>query len=173
MPVSCVCLVCQKPFSVKPSLAQRGGGKYCSRQCTTRIAPCVCLTCDKPFTLRPSEVRKGRGKYCSHACYHQRAQPSYVDRFWAFVLKADGCWIWQGGRDRKGYGHFTLPDKQQRQAHRLAYELTFGPILPGVHCLHTCDNPPCCNPAHLWIGTRSDNMRDMVYKQRGRWNKRL
>ena len=91
-----------------------------------------------------------------------------MERFWSKVKKEDGCWIWLASRDRMGYGTFGFDGKVQK-AHRVSYQLEIGPIPSGAHILHSCDNPPCVNPAHLRAGTRSDNMRDKV--ERGRdWN---
>lgn len=80
------------------------------------------------------------------------------------------CWVWTGGTLRHGYGSFHIncgPDGLPHSAsHRYSYVLAFGPIPEGLHVLHKCDNPPCVNPFHLFIGTQADNMRDMVAKQR-------
>lgn len=78
-----------------------------------------------------------------------------------------GCWLWVGGESGFGYGHFTLPASRCRTAHRAAWLLYRGPIPKGLHVLHTCDVRCCVNPDHLWLGTHSDNMTDMVSK--GRW----
>jgi len=74
-----------------------------------------------------------------------------------------------GRRDRGGYGHIQCGSRRggvkrgPRQTHRVAYELTFGPIPEGQVVRHKkCDNPPCCNPAHLRLGTQADNIADMV-----------
>jgi hypothetical protein len=77
----------------------------------------------------------------------------------------DACWPWQGGRKVKGYGRL-MRDYKDLQSHRVAWEETFGPIPDGLQVLHHCDNPPCCNPAHLFLGTPGDNVRDMVAKGR-------
>lgn len=81
-------------------------------------------------------------------------------------ITAAGCWEWQRGRDSKGYG-MCLLWKGMRQTHRIAYELFKGPI-GNLGVLHTCDNPPCCNPDHLWLGTQKDNALDCVAKGRNR-----
>lgn len=86
-------------------------------------------------------------------------------RFWAKVDKSGDCWEWQGIRQRQGYGRVRR-DKKLVYAHRLAYELTYGPIPDGLLVCHHCDNPPCCNPAHLFLGTNADNMRDCAEKRR-------
>lgn len=89
------------------------------------------------------------------------------ERFWSkmVILGADDCWVWQRARDPKGYGRYGV-GKKMCFAHRHAYALTFGPIPEGLCCLHKCDNPPCCNPSHLFLGTQADNMRDMFAKNR-------
>lgn len=81
-----------------------------------------------------------------------------------------GCWVWQGTCNHKGYGRFnysTNDGVRTGSAHRLALELKLGrPIQPGLHTLHECDNPPCCNGDHLREGTVSDNQRDAFDKGR-------
>ena len=88
-------------------------------------------------------------------------------RFWAKVERGQECWIWTGAR-RKGrfqYGRFLL-DGKARLAHRIAWQLTNGPIPDGMCVLHRCDNPPCVNPEHLFLGTHADNMLDCSAKGR-------
>ena len=77
----------------------------------------------------------------------------------------DDCWKWTGAR-RLGYGRLNVSGKTWN-AHRLAYTLAVGPIPVGINVLHSCDEPPCFNPAHLSLGTQTDNMRDM--RQKNRW----
>src|ERR1700756_2891954 len=91
------------------------------------------------------------------------------DRFWAKVAKGPGCWEWQGKRHYKGYGHFTVRGQGRRRtlkAHRVSWELANGPIPEGLHVLHSCDNPPCVNPDHLFLGTDMDNVHDRDAKGR-------
>lgn len=96
----------------------------------------------------------------------------YQQVFWSKVQKSAGCWLWTAARAVNGYGVYGLmyPDghRQQWKAHRLAWSLTNGPIPAGMMVCHTCDNPACCNPGHLFLGTGSDNMQDMFRKGRGR-----
>src|SRR5947209_19812053 len=97
------------------------------------------------------------------------AEPLDV-RFWrrVVVAGADDCWVWTGARSKSGYGRIGA-DRPRRvlQAHRVAYELTNGVHLPPEDCvLHRCDNPPCCNPAHLFLGDRAVNNADMDAKGR-------
>lgn len=76
---------------------------------------------------------------------------SLEDRFWSKVVKTDCCWIWTGGRFQNGYGKITIDGKQQR-AHRVAFEMEFGPLPEDALLEHTCGNRLCVNPAHLRIG---------------------
>jgi len=87
------------------------------------------------------------------------------ERFFEKVHTGSGCWEWQGSLAPNGYGQFFRPEGS-RQAHRIAWEYENGPIENGLHVCHTCDNRKCVRPSHLFLGTRSDNMKDMVAKQR-------
>lgn len=82
----------------------------------------------------------------------------------------DGCWVWTAGTDQDGYGKFAIGLGGQNQihtrAHRFAYEVFIGPIPDGMVVCHSCDNPPCANPDHLWLGTPIDNNADKVAKDR-------
>jgi HNH endonuclease len=86
-------------------------------------------------------------------------------RFWAKVEKTDGCWEWRGAISKNGYGKFAFGGTM-KSVHRVAWVLTRGPIPEGLHVLHRCDNRPCVNPEHLWLGTSADNLNDCVVKGR-------
>lgn len=78
----------------------------------------------------------------------------------------DACWPWLGNRGDKGYGRLRA-DGAAHYAHRLSLSLALGrPLAPGMQALHHCDNPPCVNPMHLYEGTRDDNRRDAVERDR-------
>lgn len=100
-------------------------------------------------------------------------------RFWPKVNKADGCWLWTGSVTGGGgmqHGQFTLPRRPDRTqphiyAHRLSWELAYGPIPNGLQVCHKCDVPRCVRPEHLFLGTQFDNLADA--RRKGRLNNRL
>ena len=92
-----------------------------------------------------------------------------VCRFWSKVQRnaANECWPWlAGARTKQGYGNFRPRPDGQVLAHIFAWTLNHGPVPDGIKVCHTCDNPPCCNPAHLFLGTQKENMQDCAKKGR-------
>ena len=86
---------------------------------------------------------------------------------------ASGCWIWTKATNERGYGVFKVfGTRRQIKAHRATYQEFVGAIPEGMDVLHRCDNPPCCNPEHLFLGTHADNMRDCARKGRVRNQKK-
>lgn len=88
-----------------------------------------------------------------------------AERFWSKVSKTDGCWLWTGYTNAKGYGRIATADGVA-MAHRVSYEMHFGPIPDGMLVLHSCDTPSCVRPDHLSAGTHMDNMHDKVARRR-------
>lgn len=99
---------------------------------------------------------------------HPQYTPSDISRFWSKVDRSNGpdaCWEWTAYRDPFGYGSIHIASKTPR-AHRVAWTLTNEAIPENMNVLHRCDNPSCCNPAHLFLGTDADNNRDRSAKHR-------
>lgn len=90
-------------------------------------------------------------------------------RFWARVIKTSGCWTRTGSNNGVGYSLLNV-NGERVYAHRYSWELTNGPIPPGLVVMHKCDNPPCVRPDHLAVGTHVDNMRDCSEKGRNKRN---
>jgi len=90
-------------------------------------------------------------------------------RLFARLLNTDSpdeCWIWTGHTNQHGYGVIGIPDRRTALAHRVAYVIHHGSDPSPLNICHRCDNPPCCNPLHLFAGTQVDNMQDMSMKGR-------
>lgn len=101
-----------------------------------------------------------------------KAEPIAVRLFRYLLIQENDCWVWYGSCCRGGYGHLKR-DRQRTmmKVHILAYELFIGPVPQGLFVCHRCDNPPCCNPDHLFLGTPKDNVQDCIAKGRKRLGK--
>ena len=137
------------------------------------MAFALCRNCGEivPKYLKPN--RKNENVFCDSACKYAFVNDENLhrERFWNLVTVngEDDCWEWKGGKDRGGYGNFMVYRDGKRfydRSSRFAWYFTYGEIPKGIFVLHKCDNPPCCNPSHLFLGTALDNMQDKVRKGR-------
>jgi hypothetical protein len=126
--------------------------------------------CGEAVPVKPWHCWRGIPK-CVHG-HNLNAHRPVAERFWRYVEKTDGCWLWTGCLNRTGYGVITVRAGLHIEAHRLSWEIHRGPIPEGLEVCHHCpagDRPNCVNPDHLWLGTHEDNMRDRSTK--GRWRR--
>lgn len=144
-----------------------------------------CDNCSKEFEY--SDSRRKNARFCSLSClskltkqeqdekrkieWANETMEQYLEalskKFNKFVIKKDGCWDWSRSKNKAGYG-YMLHRHKLLKAHRISYMIHKGEIPKSVFVLHSCDNPPCSNPDHLFLGTNTDNMRDMVSKGRNK-----
>lgn len=121
---------------------------------------CVCR-CGEPKVKQAWQLREGRFFTCGKpAC-----------RFWekVYIPEGDSCWEWTGALSDSGYGAFKIMPGKKVPAHVFSWELENKKSVPeGLFVLHQCDYRPCVRPAHLFLGTHQDNMRDMAEKGRAR-----
>jgi hypothetical protein len=97
----------------------------------------------------------------------ERCKPDVLERFWSHVDRSHKCWTWTAGKSRDGYGQFSPYNRHTMQAHRFIDIAFNGPHTPEQpHTLHTCDNPACVRPSHLFRGSNQDNVNDCIRKQR-------
>lgn len=133
---------------------------------TNSLSPSLCKCgCGREVPLSRHPYRKA--KYING--HNRNSNRPTEERFWEKVDKRtpDECWDWMGATDGYGYGRFW-DGKRVIGAHQFVYILTYGSTPNNLWKLHKCDRPICCNPSHLFAGTNSDNMQDMVAKDRGR-----
>lgn len=188
-PVKQSCEVCRTDFFAPAHRVTKGIGRFCSRKCSgiahrkpdgyvpARKVERQCEHCKTTFLAEPCLVAKGGGRYCSKRCSNtvntaarNRAKAAPMpDRFWNKVDQSggpDACWPWMGTRKKSEHGHFRI-DGHVEQCGRIVLSLTLGlPLRDKWWACHRCDNPPCCNPAHLFVGDSQANTADMVAKKR-------
>lgn len=132
-----------------------------------------CAYCHRifPKNARFSAEQWDHSIYCSKRCAREGVyNKPFLSSLFARVEidPITRCWLWQRSTDSKGYGLVCKDGKGNQKVHRVVYELAIGDIPDGMLVLHRCDNRPCCNPFHLFLGTDKDNSDDKVLKGRER-----
>lgn len=144
-----------------------------------RFFKCKCIVCLEEKNLCGTWLKSGKIKSCN-SCFNKKIKNTLKEGFEKFVIRnSNGCWDWKGCTPKNpGYGQFRSKMKLIR-AHRASWILHFGEIPKGLQVLHKCDNKRCSNPEHLYLGTSSDNNKDILIRNRcirnslGRFESRL
>jgi HNH endonuclease len=122
----------------------------------------TCPKCGNKFQIPLSKL--GKRRFCRMGCKHSKTlNERFFDKF--KMTDKNKCWEWFGNRNPSGYGMIGYLATQVL-AHRVSWEVHRGKIPKGLFVLHRCDNPPCVNPNHLFVGTCKDNAQDMILKGR-------
>ena len=130
----------------------------------TSIWKCKCVCGNYTNLRRTNLLGKRPSKSCGHCLDNEIGRKrSFLEK--VKKSKNGGCWEWQACKCSLGYGNFWNGTKLV-SAHRFSYEIYVGNIPEGLFVCHTCDNPGCVNPAHLFLGTQQDNVQDMYNKNR-------
>lgn len=144
-----------------------------------------CDNCGTEFEYLQS--RRKNARFCSRSCLSKltkqeqdekrklmwlsESREQYLSvlslKYNKFVIKTEGCWDWSSAKNDAGYGYMRHRN-QIIKAHRASYMIHKGEIPEGSFVLHSCDHPSCTNPDHLFVGTNTDNMRDMTQKGRNK-----
>ena len=130
---------------------------------------CICLCdCGKEKIFHTNHVITEATKSCG--CIRSIKRDNYIDYikekiFLSIKINANGCWEWQKSRHKQGYGNLCYK-RTVHLAHRISWIVFNGEINKEILVLHKCDNPPCCNPDHLFLGTDRDNIIDAFSKGR-------
>jgi hypothetical protein len=136
----------------------------------------ACDHCGNRFAKDPRYTWAywARARYCSPVCTRaaqsaaaEEARPPFEVAFEKWFQPSAGCWNWTGGLDKDGYGAFNYGGKSYR-AHLVALKLDGRPVPRGMYGCHTCDNPSCVRPDHLYPGTPTQNMQDAISRGRVR-----
>lgn len=141
--------------------------RYCSTPCRVTSVAKTCEVCEMPYIVEHYRVETTRA--CSKRCAGilggaVKTDQALAASFWDQLVRTDsGCLVWPHATTDSGYGQLTWAGRRWL-AHRLAWAFVHGE--PALPVLHSCDNPPCCEPTHLHLGTRADNSGEMV--ERGR-----
>ncbi|MEQ2025382.1 HNH endonuclease signature motif containing protein [Xenorhabdus szentirmaii] len=126
---------------------------------------CICSFCNKEFLKKRAEIKRTKKNFCSRQCSGEFKSKNSRDSFFDRYNPVGDCWEWSGCRDGCGYGLVSIGGVRGG-AHRFSYIFSKGEIPDGMVVMHSCDNPACINPSHLSLGTHTDNMRDMIRKER-------
>lgn len=165
------CQQCNKQFFVRPSKFAESPRRFCSKECMAQVIGRdirTCCFCNKQFSVSKSDSKnRPNAISCSMVCrknYLASRNPN--DYFWSKVEKTDGCWIWTGPFNTTArYGSMRFGSIKML-SHRYSWVLHNGTIPDGLVVCHKCDNPPCVNPEHLFLGTHHDNVHDKMKKNR-------
>lgn len=142
------CETCGKEFEWRKHDSQKPA-RFCSRKCT-----------NKDFGILGNKERI----FWSIATEEQKRERLKMF-FESKVVRKEGCWDWKGSLDKNGYPQLYFGNTKAK-GHRVSYEIYNGIIPDGLCVCHSCDNPKCTNPEHLWLGTKQENTEDEVKKGR-------